>query len=213
MRNYIVILCFFFYSCSGGSKKSLTTMPMPNSNERVATFGGGCFWAMEECMSEIKGVNRVISGYAGGKSVDPTYSQVVDGFTGHAEVVQVYYNPDSVSFKDLTKAFFFAHDPTEYNRQGPDVGRNYRSIAFYRTDEERTILIASIKDVNSSKHYIKPVVTEVEPFNVVYVAEDIHQGYYKLHPGNMYIVNVSKPKVMKLRKALPEMMKDNYKQN
>lgn len=213
MRYLIFILSFLLYSCTGGSKKCLTTMPMPNSNERVATFGGGCFWAMEECMSEIKGVNRVISGYAGGKSVDPTYSQVIEGFTGHAEVVQVYYNPDSVSFKDLTRAFLFAHDPTEYNRQGPDVGRNYRSIAFYRTEEEQAILLAAIEVVNLSKHYTKPIVTEVDPFNVVYPAEDMHQGYYKLHPGNMYITNVSKPKVMKLRAALPEMIKDKYKQN
>ena len=211
MRYYLIILCLFLLSCSEDSTKSLNVMPEPKAKERVATFAGGCFWAMEECMSEIKGVHRVISGYTGGRTVDPTYSQVVEGFTGHAEAVQVYYNPDSVSFKQLADAFFHAHDPTEFNRQGPDIGRNYRSMAFYRTEEERAILFSTISALNESRYYSKPIVTEVDPAMAIYPAEDMHQGYYKKHPDNMYIVSVSKPKVLKLRAALPSLIKDIYK--
>src|ERR1700704_2937594 len=151
---------------------------------------------MSEAMSELKGVNKVISGYAGGDKKNPTYEEVSSRTTGHAECVQIYYDPKIISFATLVNAFFFAHDPTELNRQGPDVGTDYRSIAFYRTPEEKNILFGLIKKTNESKYYPKPIVTQVVPFTTFYVAENYHQGYYRLNGDKTYIVQVSKPKVM-----------------
>ena len=180
------------------------------AGEEVATFGGGCFWSMSEAMSELKGVNKVISGYAGGTTKDPTYDQVATGTTGHAECSQVYYDPKVISFASLAEAFFFAHDPTELNYQGPDKGTDYRSIAFYRNPEEKKILLSVIKKVNESKHYPKPIVTQVVAFDSFYVAENYHQGYYRLHGDKPYIIQVSQPKVMKFRKAMKEELKPEF---
>src|SRR5450631_2741942 len=134
------------------------------AKEEVATFGGGCFWSMSEAMSELKGVNKVISVYAGGTTKNPTYDQVTTQTTGHAECSQIYYDPKVISFATLANAFFFAHDPTELNRQGPDTGTDYRSIAFYRTPEEKNIIMGLIKKINKSKHYPGAIVTQVVPF-------------------------------------------------
>jgi len=178
--------------------------------EAVATFGGGCFWSMSEAMSELKGVNKVISGYAGGTTKNPTYDQVATGTTGHAECSQVYYDPKVISFAALVEAFFFAHDPTELNYQGPDKGTDYRSIAFYRNPEEKKILLSVIKKINESKHYPKAIVTQVVPFDSFYVAENYHQGYYRLNGDKPYIIRVSQPKVMKFRKAMREKLKPEF---
>ncbi len=195
-----------------GSKadESFAKIPKPTGNEKVATFAGGCFWSLSEGLSELKGVNKVIAGYAGGTTKNPTYEDVCTKTTGHAEVVQVYYNPDVISYAVLTQAFFYAHDPTTLNRQGPDEGPDYRSIAFYRSPEEQNILKEVIKKVNESHHYSNPVVTELLPFTLFYAAENYHQGYYKLHMDNPYIVNVSEPKVLKLRKAMNSQMKPEF---
>jgi len=176
----------------------------------VATFGGGCFWSMSEAMSELKGVNKVISGYAGGTTKNPTYDQVSTGTTGHAECSQIYYDAKVISFTTLANAFFFAHDPTELNRQGPDKGTDYRSIAFYRNPEEKNILLSVIKKVNKSKHYPDPIVTQVAPFTTFYSAEGYHQGYYRLNGDKPYIVQVSKPKVMKFRKVMKAELKPEF---
>jgi len=164
-----------------GGLNDFSVLPMPKAGEEVATFGGGCFWSMSEAMSELKGVNKVISGYAGGTTKNPTYDQVSTGTTGHAECSQIYYDPKLISFATLAKAFFFAHDPTELNRQGPDKGTDYRSIAFYRNPEEKRILLDVIRKVNQSKHYPKAIVTQVVPFTIFYVAENYHQGYYRVN--------------------------------
>lgn len=185
-----------------GGSKDFTPLPKPAPGEQVATFGGGCFWSMSEAMSELKGVNKVISGYAGGTTKNPNYDQVASKTTGHAECSQIYYDPKVISFATIARAFFFAHDPTEVNRQGPDVGTEYRSIAFYRTPEEKTIIQGLIKEINHSKHYPKPIVTQVVPFTIFYAAENYHQGYYRTNPTSVYIMQVSKPKVLKFRKAM-----------
>ena len=190
---------------------ALVAVPKPKTNEAVATFGGGCFWSMSEAMSELKGVNKVISGYAGGNTKNPTYEEVSNRTTNHAETVQVYYDPKVISYDQLAEAFFFAHDPTTLNRQGPDEGTDYRSIAFYRTPEEKVALTAIIKKVNDSKHYSNPIVTQVVPFSVFYGAEGYHQGYYKTHLDQPYIVGVSTPKVMKFRKAMATELKPEFK--
>lgn len=177
-------------------------LPTLKPGEAVATFAGGCFWAQEEGFDQLIGVREVISGYAGGNTKNPTYEEVGTDRTGHAESVQVYYDPKVISYKDLLTAFFAGHDPTTLNRQGPDAGRDYRSVAFYRTPAEKQAIETAIKEVNASKHYPNPVVTEVVPFTVFYPAENYHQNYVKLHPNQPYIQQVSLPKVEKLRKAM-----------
>ena len=201
--------CFYVFGIllfAGGAKGQSAG----GGNEEIATFGGGCFWSMSEAMFELKGVNKVISVYAGGTAKNPTYDQVATQTTGHAECSQIYYDPKLVSFATLANAFFFAHDPTELNRQGPDTGTDYRSIAFYRTPEEKNILLGLIKKINKSKHYSKAIVTQVVPFTTIYVAENYHQGYYRLNGDKTYIVQVSKPKVMKFRKAMNTELKPEF---
>jgi len=197
--------------CAQGQSKdySFAKLPTPKSGEAVATFAGGCFWAMEEGMNQLKGVHEVISGYAGGTTKNPTYEQVCTDQTGHAESVQVYYDPKVITYSQLLDAFFAGHDPTTPNRQGPDVGRDYRSMVFYRTPAEKAEIEAAIKRVNESGHYSGKVVTEVEPFNVFYPAENYHQNYFALHPDQPYIQRVSLPKVEKLRKAMVGHLKNN----
>ncbi|GAB3644216.1 peptide-methionine (S)-S-oxide reductase MsrA [Spirosoma arcticum] len=184
-------------------------LPAPKPDEAVATFAGGCFWALEEGMNQIKGVREVVSGYAGGTVKNPTYEQVGTDRTGHAESVQVYYDPGVITYAQLLDAFFAGHDPTTLNRQGPDTGRDYRSVAFYRTPAEKAEILAAIKRTNASKHYPNPVVTEVTPITVFYPAENYHQNYFSLHPDQPYIQRVSLPKVEKLRKAMAGHLKNN----
>ncbi|GAA4013604.1 peptide-methionine (S)-S-oxide reductase MsrA [Hymenobacter fastidiosus] len=174
----------------------------------VATFAGGCFWCTEEVFEELRGVRQVVSGYAGGPEQNPTYEQVGGGATGHAEAVQVYYDPKEVSYQTLLDVFFVgAHDPTTLNRQGPDAGPQYRSVAFYRTAEEKQLIEATIQRVSTARHYADPIVTQVTAFTRFWPAEDYHQGYYRLHPDDAYIRSVSRPKVAKFRKAYPAKLK------
>jgi len=184
-------------------------LPAPKPGEAVATLAGGCFWALEEGMDQLKGVREVISGYSGGSVKNPTYEQVGTDRTGHAESVQVYYDPKVISYAQLLDAFFAGHDPTTLNRQGPDVGRDYRSVAFYRTPAEKAEILAAIKRVNDSGHYSGKVVTEVVAFQAFYPAENYHQNYFALHPDQPYIQRVSLPKVEKLRKAMAGRLKNN----
>src|ERR1700759_4034369 len=206
---YLAVL-LLYCGCAGAQNHQFASVPQPKPGEQVATFGGGCFWSMSEAMSELKGVNRVISGYAGGTTKNPTYEDVGTQTTGHAEVVQIYYDPKVISYATIAKSFFFAHDPTELNRQGPDEGTDYRSIAFYRTPEEKTILLNTIKEVNATKHYTDPIVTQVVAFKTFYPAEKYHQGYYRLNGDNPYIANVSVPKVLKFRKAEKAELKPEF---
>ncbi len=209
-----LIFCFllFLVSCTGKSiqhlesKDGFTVLPAPAKGEALATFSGGCFWAMQECMMELKGVNKVISGYAGGMTKNPTYETVLTKQTGHAESVQVYYNPSVISFEQLVEAFFYAHDPTQIDGQGPD----YRSNAFYRSPEEYKIIRKVSDRVDSSHHYPSLIVTELTDFTVFYPAEAEHQDYYPKNLWSSYIRTVSKPKVLKLRKAFPTLIKSVY---
>lgn len=209
---YAALIMLFAGCVNGQSRRSsdFAVLPKPAPGEQVATFGGGCFWSMNEAMSELKGVNKVVSGYAGGRTNNPTYEEVSSRTTNHAECVQIYYDPKVISYAALANAFFFAHDPTELNRQGPDEGTDYRSIAFYRTPEEKAILLDVIKKVNSSRHYPEPIVTQVVPFFAFYPAENYHQSYYRLHGDNPYIAGVSEPKVMKFRRAEKALLKPEF---
>ena len=190
-----------------GQDTTPAKLPVLKPGEAVATFAGGCFWAQEEAFDQLKGVREVVSGYAGGNVKNPTYREVGTDRTGHAEAVQIYYDPNVISYQELLVGFFAAHDPTTINRQGPDVGRDYRSVAFYRTHAEKKAIQDAVGTVNASKHFDGPVVTEVVPFTVFYPAENYHQNYCKLHPDQPYVQHVSLPKVAKLRKAMAGKLK------
>lgn len=218
-KLFVYIICLFTaYSCANGSAPrnqqdndhDFAVVPKPKQGEAVATFGGGCFWSMSEALSELKGVDQVVAGFAGGTTKNPTYEDVCTRTTGHAEVVQVYYDPTKISFATLAEAFFYAHDPTTLNRQGPDEGTDYRSIAFYRTPEEKQTLQQVIAKVNAGKHYSGKIVTQAEPFKVFYPAEKYHQGYYRSHGDSPYIQSVSVPKVLKFRKAMHNQLKPEF---
>jgi peptide-methionine (S)-S-oxide reductase len=214
----LYLFAFLLFSgCANGQTPGngsiFANLPDPKSNEKVATFAGGCFWSLSEALSELKGVRLVVAGYSGGSVKNPTYEEVCTKLTGHAESVQVYYDPSVISYATLAEAFFYAHDPTTLDRQGPDEGPDYRSIAFYRTADEKRILEEVIDRVNQSHHYGEPIVTKVMPFKVLYAAENYHQGYYRLHGNNPYIQYVSVPKVLKLRRAMNSNLKPEFQNN
>ena len=173
------------------------------SSER-ATVAGGCFWCLEAVFLEMKGVTAVSSGYAGGKRPNPTYEQVCTGVTGHAEVVQVTFDPDVVSFRDLLDVFFTIHDPTTLNRQGGDVGTQYRSAVFYETPEQDRMARATIADFETAKVWDDPIVTEVAPLETFWPAEAYHENYFARNPQNPYCSVVIAPKVSKARKLFLE---------
>jgi peptide-methionine (S)-S-oxide reductase len=172
-----------------------------------ATLAGGCFWCLEAVFLELKGVERVESGYAGGHLPDPTYEQVCTGATGHAEVVQVTFDPAVVSFRDLLRVFFTLHDPTTLNRQGADVGTQYRSAIFYHSPAQKADAEAAIAEVAASGAWPGKVVTEVAPLDVFYPAEEYHRDYYRQNPRQGYCQFVIAPKVAKLRKEFYERLK------
>jgi peptide-methionine (S)-S-oxide reductase len=212
MKRSILYILFsvFVWGCANGQDHTIAKVPVAKPGQAVATFAGGCFWAMSEAMSELKGVDQVVAGFAGGTTKDPTYDEVCTRTTGHAETAQVYYDPKVISYEKLAEAYFYAHNPTELNYQGPDEGTDYRSVAFYRTPEEKAILQALIKRINESHHYNAPIVTQIVPFTVFYAAEKYHQGYYKLHPESGYIQTVSVPKVMKMRAMEKALLKPEF---
>lgn len=165
----------------------------------TATFGGGCFWCVEAIFEQLRGVDSVVSGYAGGETPNPTYDQVCSGSTGHAEVIQVTFDPSEVTFRELLEIFFTLHDPTTKNRQGGDIGTQYRSIVLYHDDEQRQIAEDVITEFEDAKVWDNPIVTQIEPLETFYPAEDYHQGYYRNHAGQPYCQVVIAPKVAKLR--------------
>ncbi len=179
----------------------------PVPNEAVATFAEGCFWHSEIVFQSLVGVRDAVSGYAGGTTKDPGYEEVATGSTGHAESVQVYYDPSKISYETLVAAFFASQDPTTLNRQGNDVGTEYRSIAFYRNEKEKQVILAEINRINASKKYANKIVTEVLPFTKFYEAEAYHQEYISNNPGNPYVQHVSIPDFVKFKKEF----KGNFK--
>ncbi len=174
------------------------------SSEQQAVFAGGCFWGVDAVFKRVKGVTRVVSGYAGGSAATANYEDVSSGTTGHAESVEVTYDPAVVSYAQLLKVFFFvAHDPTELNRQGPDTGTNYRSVIFYENDAQQKIANDYIAQLTKENVFPRPIVTQVVPLNHFYPAENYHQNYFELHPDNPYIVFNDWPKVNDLKDKLP----------
>ena len=180
----------------------------PLANEAVATFAEGCFWHAEIVFQSMDGVRDAVSGYAGGTDTNPSYEKVAGGNTGHAETVQVYYDPSKISYETLVKAFFASQDPTTLNRQGNDAGTEYRSVAFYRNEKEKQIIESEIKRLTDLKMYKDKIVTEVVPFKKFYAAEGYHQEYIHNNPDNSYVANVSIPEFLHFKKKF----KANYKQ-
>jgi peptide-methionine (S)-S-oxide reductase len=166
----------------------------------LATLAGGCFWCLEAVYKELRGVERVVSGYAGGHVDNPTYREVCDGATGHAEVVQITFDPSAVSYRELLEVFFTIHDPTTLNRQGADVGTQYRSAVFYHSPEQRETAKQVIAEMTAAGVWDSPIVTEVAPLDKFYPAEDYHQDYFEKNPSQPYCRAVVAPKVSKFRK-------------
>lgn len=168
-------------------------------SERTATLAGGCFWCIEAPLKELSGVKGVTSGYCGGTTENPTYEEVCSEETGHAEAVQVTYDPNEIRYRELLEVFFTIHNPTTKNRQGPDVGTQYRSVVFYHDDDQRETVEALIDELESSGAYDDPIVTKVAPLETFYEAENYHQDYYERNPDRMYCVLNIRPKMEKLR--------------
>ena len=194
------------YSSCGYSQNRNTKIPVATSTkampgEAVATFAEGCFWHTEIVFQSLVGVRDAVSGYAGGKTTNPTYEKVSGGNTGHAEAVNIYYDPKKISYSQLVSALFASMDPTTLNRQGNDAGTEYRSIAFYRNESEKNIINAEIKKVNDSKKYKNKVVTEVVPLTKFYEGEAYHQEYIFNNPGNSYVQNISIPDYLHFKKT------------
>ena len=177
--------------------------------KEIAVFGGGCFWCTEAIYQNLRGVLSVMPGYAGGNIKNPTYEQVCNGKTGHAEVIRVEFDPEKISFQDLLTVFFATHDPTTLNRQGNDVGTQYRSVILYTSDEQKREAETFIHSLNDSDAQEKPVVTEVKPLEIFYEAEDYHQKYYERNSGQPYCQFVINPKLGKLKEKFHALLKDS----
>ena len=215
MKNALIIIALILFSCqtqgndkTGSASISDDTLEKEAVNYQnldTATFAGGCFWCVEASFEQIKGVAEAVSGYAGGKKATADYRMVSSGRTGHAEAVQVYFDPSIINYETLLEIFFTAHDPTQLNRQGPDVGPQYRSEIFYHDDTQKSLAEAKISELNPS--FSGKIVTVVSELKAFYEAEEYHQDYEEKHPNNSYIVNVSKPKIDKVAKKFKDRLK------
>ncbi len=208
-RFSIFVLFFYLISCnttSVESKELIKTNTIQNMD--TITFGAGCFWCVEAIFSDLNGVDKVISGYAGGTVKNPSYKEVCTGSTGHAEVCQVIYNPEIITYKELLEVFWQVHDPTTLNRQGGDVGTQYRSAIFYHTNEQKKIAEEYKKVLNNEKVFPNPIVTEITAFTNFFPAEDYHQDYFELNGENPYCQAVVRPKLEKFRKVFKDKLKN-----
>ena len=204
----VVVSCLGFSSKSEKQEKNISQTFVSNKNTEVAYFASGCFWCVEAIFESVYGVEEAVSGYAGGKTLNPTYEKIGTGKTGHAETVAVYYNPKKVSFKTLVTVFFGSHDPTTVNGQAPDYGSQYRSIAFYKTINEKKIIEEAIKKLNTEL-YNQEIATEVTKFTKFYKAEAYHQNYEKRNPNQSYVKSVSIPRLNKFKNKFPELLKSS----
>lgn len=213
MRYFIALFCLTIAtSCSSKPKDNNTTENTLIQYEAkdTATFAGGCFWCVEAAFEQIKGVAEAVSGYSGGEIANPSYQQVASGATKHAETVEVYYDPEVISYSTLLDIFFTAHDPTQLNRQGPDYGPQYRSAIFYRTEAEKALAQQKIDSINNAGVHDDPIVTQLNAFEKFWIAEDYHQDYEEHNPNNPYIINVSRPKINKVKKQFADLLKPGF---
>ena len=216
MKIITVLSLLFLQTCISKPKSThnietiWTPKKLIQNNYEKAYFASGCFWCVEAIYESVKGVNEVYSGYAGGFTNNPNYYQIGTGRTGHAEAVEVIYDPNIVSYGTLIQVFFGSHDPTTPNRQGPDYGSQYRSIAFYKTEEERQSIENYIKILEDGNYFQKEIITEIKFLEKFYYAEQYHQDYEKNNPDNPYVKNVSIPRLRKFQKKYPELLKENH---
>ncbi len=205
----IMLLSFASFACDRPSHaaaelpKPALDLPTTQPASETAVFAGGCFWCTEAVFNQLKGVSKVISGYAGGTSDTANYHRVSEGDTAHAEAIQITYDPSQISFGELLRVFFATHDPTTKDRQGPDTGHQYRSAVFYQNDDEKRVAESYIKQLTDAKSFSKPVVTTVEPLDRFYPAENYHQGFVRNNPLHPYVQQWALPKVDKVRKNFP----------
>ena len=192
------------------SESNWSPQKITQTNYAKAYFASGCFWCVEAIYESVKGVIEVYSGYAGGITKNPNYYQIGTGRTGHAEAVEVIYDPNLITYATLVQVFFGSHDPTTPNRQGPDYGSQYRSIAFYKTQEEKNIIEKYIKILEDGNYFQKKIITEIKFLEKFYYAEQYHQDYEKNNPDNPYVKNVSIPRLRKFQKKYPELLKENH---
>jgi peptide-methionine (S)-S-oxide reductase len=207
--GFVGLVVSFFWSAAMAAPLPDPATDVPKAatkGQATAVFAGGCFWGVDAVFKHVKGVTGVTSGYSGGASKTAQYELVSTGATGHAEAVQVVYDPSQVSYGQLLRVFFsVAHDPTQLNRQGPDVGTQYRSAIFYADPDQQRVAKAYIAQLQEAKTFSRPIVTEVAPLNAFYPAEAYHQNYLAQHPENMYIVINDLPKLGELRKQYPDL--------
>ena len=199
IRTYLIVLFFLIMN--------LLTNSQNKTKMEIATFGSGCFWCSEAIFEQLQGVETVESGYSGGKTVNPSYKDVCTGETGHAEVIQVTFNPEIISYKELLEVFWQTHDPTTINRQGADVGTQYRSVIFYHNDIQNEIAHQYLKKLDDARIYGKPIVTEISPIKIFYKAENYHQDYYNNNKFQSYCSITITPKLDKFKKVFKEKLK------
>ncbi len=213
MKYVLFILCILFsgvfpMAISQAQNNNHKKSQSPASNEKeIATIAGGCFWCLEAVFDELRGVANVESGYSGGDAQNPSYEQVCVGTTGHAEAIQITFDPKAISFQKILEVFFSVHNPTTLNQQGADEGTQYRSAIFYHSPEQKNIAESVIKEVNNLKVWNDPIVTEVTPFVAFYRAEDYHQDYYNRNSRQSYCQMVISPKLTKVRKQFKSLLK------
>jgi len=205
----LMVVLPLWLSCSNQSAKTAAMNPEPQAIKTIdtAVFGMGCFWCTEAVFSQLDGVISVTSGYSGGKTPNPTYREVCSGNTGHAEVTRIVFDTTRISFQELLEVFFTAHDPTTLNRQGADIGTQYRSVIFFRTEEQATLARQMISRLNEEKAFPDPIITEISPLREFYEAEDYHLDYYERNGNAPYCRMVIAPKVEKVRKVFKEKLK------
>ena len=207
MKVSLIIAALFAASVSFSQTKKSDPKPM-NNQSQIATFGAGCFWCTEAVFLNVKGVSKVVSGYEGGKVKNPSYREVCTGQTGHAEVTQITFDPSKVTFEELLEVFWNTHDPTTLNKQGADEGTQYRSVVFYHNEGQKTTAEAYKKQLDASRVYQNPIVTEITAASTFYPAEDYHQNYYELNPSAGYCQYVIRPKVEKFKKQFASKLKN-----
>jgi peptide-methionine (S)-S-oxide reductase len=208
MKQLFIFMALALMACGQSNGKYQEKQEaMSNSNLEKATFGAGCFWCVEAVFLEMDGVEKVVSGYSGGARSNPTYEQVCSGATGHAEVIQIDYDPAKVSFKELLEVFWTVHDPTTLNRQGADVGTQYRSVIFYHNDEQKEQAEHYKKELDASGAFSNPIVTEISPLKEFYIAEKYHQDYYSNNKNQPYCSMVIQPKLEKFKKVFKDKLK------
>ncbi len=193
----------------GEGSTPLADTPIDTAGLAKATFAGGCFWCTEGVFERLRGIKDVVSGYAGGTKPHPTYEEVSSGTTGYAEAVQIYYDPKVTTYHELLEAFFVSIDPTTLNRQGPDVGTQYRSVVFYNSPEEKQEAERYIAELQLKGTYKNKIVTTIEPLTTFWKAEEYHQDFYRRNPNNPYIESVAKPKIHKIEKVFHDKLKEN----